>query len=72
MYPAQENQSTNSSSYWNEVNGNWHLYIEDFKGRDANIPIDLKRQMIVCYKNIAKVLDHFGGTLENVVDEKLK
>ena len=35
----------------------------------GNIPIDFKRQMAVCYENIIKVLDHFGGTLENVVDE---
>ena len=36
---------------------------------NGNIPIDFKRQMIVCYENIIKVLNHFGGTLENVVDE---
>ena len=23
----------------------------------------------MCYANISKILDHFGGTLENVVDE---
>ena len=35
----------------------------------GNIPIDFKRQMIICYQNIKRVLDHFGGTLDNVVDE---
>ena len=35
----------------------------------GNTPDDLKSQMIVCYENILKILDHFGGTLENVVDE---
>ena len=36
---------------------------------NGNTPDDLKSQMIVCYENILKILDHFGGTLENVVDE---
>ena len=36
---------------------------------NGNTPDDLKRQMIMCYENILKILDHFGGTLENVVDE---
>ena len=36
---------------------------------NGNTPEDLKRQMIVCYENISKILDHFGGTLENVIDE---
>ena len=35
----------------------------------GNTPDDLKSQMIICYENILKILDHFGGTLENVVDE---
>ena len=36
---------------------------------NGNTPDDLKSQMIVCYENILKILDHFGGTLENVIDE---
>ena len=36
---------------------------------NGNTPDDLKSQMIICYENILKILDHFGGTLENVVDE---
>ena len=36
---------------------------------NGDTPDDLKSQMIICYKNILKILDHFGGTLENVVDE---
>ena len=36
---------------------------------NGNTPDDLKSQMIMCYENITKILDHFGGTLENVVDE---
>ena len=36
---------------------------------NGNTPDDLKSQMIVCYENILKILDHFGGTLENIVDE---
>ena len=36
---------------------------------NGNTPDDLKSQMIICYDNILKILDHFGGTLENVVDE---
>ena len=36
---------------------------------NGNTPDDLKSQMILCYENILKILDHFGGTLENVVDE---
>ena len=36
---------------------------------NGNTPDDLKNQMIICYENILKILDHFGGTLENVVDE---
>ena len=36
---------------------------------NGNTPTDLKSQMIMCYKNISKILDHFGGTLENVIDE---
>ena len=36
---------------------------------NGNTTDDLKSQMIMCYENILKILDHFGGTLENVVDE---
>jgi enamine deaminase RidA (YjgF/YER057c/UK114 family) len=36
---------------------------------NGNTPDDLKSQMIICYENIIKILDHYGGTLENVVDE---
>ena len=36
---------------------------------NGNTPDDLKSQMIMCYENILKILDHFGGTFENVVDE---
>ena len=36
---------------------------------NGNTPDDLKSQMIICYENILKILDHFGATLENVVDE---
>ena len=36
---------------------------------NGNTPDDFKSQMILCYENILKILDHFGGTLENVVDE---
>ncbi len=36
---------------------------------NGNTPDDLKSQMIMCYENILKILDHFGGALENVVDE---
>ena len=36
---------------------------------NGNTPDDLKSQMIICYENILKILDHFGGTLENIIDE---
>ena len=36
---------------------------------NGNTRDDLKSQMIICYENILKILDHFGGTLENIVDE---
>ena len=36
---------------------------------NGNTPDDFKSQMIMCYENILKILDHFGGTLENVIDE---
>ena len=36
---------------------------------NGNTPDDLKSQMIICYETILKILDHFGGTLENVIDE---
>ena len=36
---------------------------------NGNTPDDLKIQMIIFYENILKILDHFGGTLGNVVDE---
>ena len=36
---------------------------------NGNTPADFKSQMIVCYENISKILDHFGGTLENIIDE---
>ena len=36
---------------------------------NGNTPDDFKSQMIFCYENILKILDHFGGTLENVIDE---
>ena len=36
---------------------------------NGNTPVDFKSQMIICYENISKILDHFGGTLENIVDE---
>ena len=36
---------------------------------NGNTPDDLKSQMIMCYENILKILDHFGGTLENIIDE---
>ena len=36
---------------------------------NGNTPDDLKSQMIICYENILKILDHFGGTLENIVDD---
>ena len=32
----------NSSCYWENVNGNWFLYIEDFKGKDGTIPVNLE------------------------------
>ena len=37
---------------------------------NGNTPVDFKSQMIICYENISKILDHFGGTLENIVDEE--
>ena len=36
---------------------------------EGNSPEDIKGQMVICYKNICNVLTHFGGTLENVIDE---
>ena len=36
---------------------------------EGNTPEDIKGQMVICYKNICNVLTHFGGTLENVIDE---
>ena len=36
---------------------------------EGNSPEDIKEQMVICYKNICNVLTHFGGTLENVIDE---
>ena len=36
---------------------------------NGNTPTDFKSQMIICYENISKVLDHFGGSLENIIDE---
>ena len=36
---------------------------------NGKTPVDFKSQMIVCYENISKILDHFGGTLENIIDE---
>ena len=30
---------------------------------NGNTPVDFKGQMIICYENISKILDHFGGTL---------
>ena len=42
-----------------------HIAVDD----NGNTPDDLKSQMIICYENILKILDHFGGTLENIVDE---
>ena len=36
---------------------------------NGKTPDALKSQMIICYENILKILDHFGGTLENIVDE---
>ena len=40
-------------------------------GVDANgeTPDDLKGQMLVCYENIRAILEEFGATMENVVDE---
>lgn len=36
---------------------------------NGNTPPDFKSQMIICYENISKILDHFGGSLENIIDE---
>ena len=36
---------------------------------NGNTPADFKSQMIICYENISKILDHFGGSLENIIDE---
>ena len=36
---------------------------------EGNSPENIKGQMVICYKNICNVLTHFGGTLENVIDE---
>ena len=36
---------------------------------NGNTPADFKSQMIRCYENISKILDHFGGSLENIIDE---
>ena len=36
---------------------------------EGNSPEDIKGQMVICYKNICNVLTHFGGKLENVIDE---
>lgn len=35
----------------------------------GEIPEDIKSQMIICYDNVKRVLDHFGATLDNVIDE---
>ena len=36
---------------------------------EGNSREDIKGQMVICYKNICNVLTHFGGALENVIDE---
>ena len=36
---------------------------------NGNTLADFKSQMTICYENISKILDHFGGSLENIIDE---
>ena len=36
---------------------------------NGNTQADFKSQMIICYENISKILDHFGGSLKNIIDE---
>ena len=35
----------------------------------GNVPKDIKDQMIGCYKNIQRILDHFNATMDNIIDE---
>lgn len=37
----ERNDKKNSSSYWNKRNGVWYLYIEDFKGTDSSVPVEV-------------------------------
>ena len=36
---------------------------------DGSVPVEIKDQMINCYRNIKNVLSEFGASLDNVVDE---
>ena len=53
----------NSSTYWEYRNGTWFLYIDDFKGTDSAIPVDLKIRSWTKppTKNTTKVKDKEGG-----------
>ena len=36
---------------------------------EGNVPSSIQGQMENCYKNIEKILEKFGGSLENIIDE---
>lgn len=36
---------------------------------NGNVPDGIKDQMISCYKNIQRILDHFDASMENIMDE---
>ena len=38
-------------------------------GEDGEIPASIKEQMENCYRHIQNVLNEFGGSLDNVIDE---
>ena len=51
-YWENRRDKKNSSTYWNQnKNGEWFLYLEDFKGKDGNVPINQKIRTWVKPKN---------------------
>jgi len=40
-YWLNRKDKKNSSTYWENRDGNWFLYLEDFKGRDGIVPVKL-------------------------------
>jgi len=51
-YWENRRDKKNSSTYWNQnKDGEWFLYLEDFKGKDGNVPINQKIRTWVKPKN---------------------